>query len=410
MARIRSSKPEWWSKMKWCGLPRDIRFTYKGIWEVMVDDEGRFQADPRLVKAAVWPLDDDITPTIIAAWLEEIARVPVTVADASTAPAIAFYESGGIRYGFLPGFVKHQKISHPTPSKLPRPSGQAPERFANPVEIARKELESAQAPAAQPDSFGRVSGSAPEFLRPDVDGEVDPEADGKKRSGISDRRAVVIETSPDPPPLAVTHVTAQPITPAALFANQSVYEFGARFYGDSMPQRKRDVTDQLLATLAGGMRFRGGEYVRAGSLERLAQKCREVIAHPPRDKDSAIVVLLKKLADVSRESPTEAAARNARAEAAADRAIVDAEVEAFRREEPDTYARLTEHALAKYPGEGPMRETIRNAWIIGEIGARRRARQSVQESPHCRNSTHGTAHRNLVGCPVPTRPVAASRQ
>lgn len=128
MARIRSAKPEWWSSAKWCALPRDVRFTYKGIWEVMADDAGRFEADPRQIKAQVWPLDDDITPKKIAGWLPRLAAVQVRLKDSETrVQAVVLYESGGVQYGFLPGFVKHQKISNPTPSKLPKP----PELFAN---------------------------------------------------------------------------------------------------------------------------------------------------------------------------------------------------------------------------------------------------------------------------------------
>lgn len=145
MARIRSAKPEWWSKVKWCALPRDVRFTYKGIWEVMADDEGRFQAEPRLIKSSVWPLDDDITTKKLEKWLARLASVTVTTKDGDRAPALLLYVVDGVRYGFMPGFVKHQKISHATPSKLPPP----------------------------PEILGSGSGKAPETLRPDVDVDVD---------------------------------------------------------------------------------------------------------------------------------------------------------------------------------------------------------------------------------------------
>lgn len=93
-------------------------------------------------------------------------------------------------------------------------------------------------------------------------------------------------------------------------------EFGRVFYGAASPSRKREVTQQLLATLNGGATFRRGVKVAAGSVARLEAKCREVIAEGVKDPDKAIVVLLKKLADVgnAQDSPTERAQRAAAAE------------------------------------------------------------------------------------------------
>lgn len=149
MARIRSAKPDWWQKEKWCALPRDVRFTYKGIWEVMADDEGRFQADTRLVKAQVWPLDDDITPKKLEQWLAQLERVMVTRTDGTKVPAVQLYTVDGVRYGYLAGFEKHQKISHRTPSKLPSP----------------------------PEPFRSHSGNDPESFSPDTDKDFDKDGD-----------------------------------------------------------------------------------------------------------------------------------------------------------------------------------------------------------------------------------------
>jgi hypothetical protein len=170
MARIRSSKPEWWTSAKWCRLPRDLRATYKGIWEVMCDDEGRFLADPRQVKADVWPLDDDITPKKIASWLPRIGSVNVTLEDKSKTTAIVFYDVEGVRYGFVPGFVKHQKISHKTPSKLP----------------------------PLPESLRISSGMAPENIPPDREMELEVEGDvEKEKETTDDIRGRVREAFPE---------------------------------------------------------------------------------------------------------------------------------------------------------------------------------------------------------------------
>src|SRR5687768_4354881 len=109
----------------------------------MCDDEGRFLADPRQVKADVWPLDDDITPKKIAGWLPQLATVHVNMPDGVRVAAVEFYQADGVTYGYLPGFVKHQKISHPTPSKLPKP------------------------PSIDKEPHSKTSGAAPELRRSD---------------------------------------------------------------------------------------------------------------------------------------------------------------------------------------------------------------------------------------------------
>jgi hypothetical protein len=217
MARIRSSKPEWWTSAKWCRLPRDLRATYKGIWEVMCDDEGRFLADPRQVKADVWPLDDDITPKKLAAWLPKIGAVAVTLDDGARSQAIVFYDVEGVRYGYVAGFVKHQKISHKTPSKLPPP----------------------------PEPRRKRSGTAPETLPPDVDvdREMDVEVEKEKETTTTDNGAR--EAEPEQPKAAPGVVDL-----VALFPRE--------FYGDiqsflapMVPARKQAWVANLLAKLNG---------------------------------------------------------------------------------------------------------------------------------------------------------------
>lgn len=85
-------------------------------------------------------------------------------------------------------------------------------------------------------------------------------------------------------------------------------EFGRTFYGAAPLDRQRDVRRQLLALLNGGVALRKGVRVTAGSIERLEAACRDVIRDGVKDPDKAIVVLITKLGDVSKESPTEKAA------------------------------------------------------------------------------------------------------
>lgn len=112
--------------------------------------------------------------------------------------------------------------------------------------------------------------------------------------------------------------SSERVSPAPRNARQlppAAAEFGRVFYGSAPPSRKRDVKQQLLATLNGGATFGRGVKVAAGSVQRLEAKCRQVIDEGVKDPDKAIVVLLRKLADVgnAQDSPTEKAAAAAAA-------------------------------------------------------------------------------------------------
>lgn len=138
MSRIRSAKPSWWSDQLLVTLTRDERFTYKGLIEVCADDEGRFIADPRVVKGRVWPYDDDLTTE----WVERVlATLSALGADEHDGEygRIMLYAHKGARYGWVVRWARHQRISHPTPSTLPPPplSASAIARLAG-VESARR--------------------------------------------------------------------------------------------------------------------------------------------------------------------------------------------------------------------------------------------------------------------------------
>lgn len=110
MARIRTVKPEFWTDETMAEVPREVRLLFLGLLN-HVDDEGRCVDNPRLVKAAVFPLDDDITSEIIRRWLDEL----------STKARVVLYEASGRRYLQVCNFRKHQKIDRPAPSRLPDP-------------------------------------------------------------------------------------------------------------------------------------------------------------------------------------------------------------------------------------------------------------------------------------------------
>lgn len=110
MARIRTVKPEFWTDETLAELTRDVRLLFLGLLN-HVDDEGRCVDNEKLVKAAVFPLDDDVDSTIVRRWLDEL----------STTRRVVLYEVAGRRYLQVANFKKHQKIDRPKTSTIPSP-------------------------------------------------------------------------------------------------------------------------------------------------------------------------------------------------------------------------------------------------------------------------------------------------
>lgn len=108
MPRIRTIKPQYWTDAKIQSLSVEARLMYIGLWNY-ADDSGRFLADPRLIKAAVFPIDDNFPPERVYGILRELSgsgRVIVWMCD-------------GEMYGEIPNFRKHQVINKPGKSSLP---------------------------------------------------------------------------------------------------------------------------------------------------------------------------------------------------------------------------------------------------------------------------------------------------
>lgn len=143
MARIRTLKPDAFTSESLCSLPRGARWTFAGLL-TYVDDEGRGRADPRLIRAAIYALDDDITADDVATELDMLEKIDT----------IRRYEVGGKRYLYFPHW-DHQKISHPTASKLPAPPEHAPphppEELRNPLEPSGNILEASGPHARAPE-------------------------------------------------------------------------------------------------------------------------------------------------------------------------------------------------------------------------------------------------------------------
>lgn len=107
MPRIRTIKPDAFHSDSLSELDRGVRWTFAGLW-TYCDDEGRARCDIRLIKAALYPLDDDVSLSVLLADLDELERVG----------CLCRYEVAGRKYLHIPGW-EHQKINRPTLSKLP---------------------------------------------------------------------------------------------------------------------------------------------------------------------------------------------------------------------------------------------------------------------------------------------------
>lgn len=111
MPRIRSLKPEIWLSPQVMNLSRDGRLLFIGLI-TQADDEGRGVADPRKLKAAIFPGDDDIGSTRVLELQQEISQQGLAV----------FYNGNGHgRLCELVSFTSHQSINRPSKSRYPEP-------------------------------------------------------------------------------------------------------------------------------------------------------------------------------------------------------------------------------------------------------------------------------------------------
>jgi hypothetical protein len=174
MARIRSIKPEFFTSLTIADQPLSARLTFIGLW-TYVDDNGVGLADPRLIRAAVWPLEE--TPDILQRTREDLQRL-------HAAGLITLYTASGKALVSVSSWDEHQKVSHPRKPRFPRPtlgqtggdtppdqgsyetredSGNPPEDYQSPPEILRPE----QGAGSREQGAGITTSSAPAPRTPD---------------------------------------------------------------------------------------------------------------------------------------------------------------------------------------------------------------------------------------------------
>lgn len=121
--RIRTVKPRIWQDEEIVTISRDARLLFV-VLITMADDEGRFLAKPMAIAGHGYPEDEDA-----------LKRIPKWLAELETVGLVQLY---GGRYGCLPNWLRHQKISHSTPSILPKPPEQCPNGSGELRELFRK--------------------------------------------------------------------------------------------------------------------------------------------------------------------------------------------------------------------------------------------------------------------------------
>jgi hypothetical protein len=109
MARIRTIKPDFFTSLTVADLTPEQRLTFIGLW-THADDAGRCVDDPRLIKAALWPLDD-----------RTAADIEIDLKALTESSLITRYTLNRKRYLAVTNWDEHQRINRPTESKLPAP-------------------------------------------------------------------------------------------------------------------------------------------------------------------------------------------------------------------------------------------------------------------------------------------------
>ena len=110
MSRIRTVKPEFFESESLAKVSRESRLAFIGLF-ALADDHGRLRYLPKRIAGDLFPLDDDVTPEHVERWITELEEVD----------CVRTYEVEGKTYLYLPEWETHQKIDHPSQSRIPEP-------------------------------------------------------------------------------------------------------------------------------------------------------------------------------------------------------------------------------------------------------------------------------------------------
>lgn len=106
MARIRTIKPTFWTDEDMAEISESACLLAIGLLNY-ADDEGYFNANPKLIKAAVFPIR------------ETSRSIPVLLQELSNCGYISLFSAqNGKHFGLINNFTKHQVVNKKTPSKI----------------------------------------------------------------------------------------------------------------------------------------------------------------------------------------------------------------------------------------------------------------------------------------------------
>jgi len=144
MARKRMLAPEFFTSATMNAVSVEAMLTFAGIW-CWADDFGRGENDETLMKSAIWPRRRSVTDRKVRGFVDELIMSRVLCA----------YAVNGISLVHVTSWREHQKISHPTKSKL------APCQEHEPEAWTAFAIDNDHALA----KFRSDSGTAPEWIR-----------------------------------------------------------------------------------------------------------------------------------------------------------------------------------------------------------------------------------------------------
>lgn len=125
MARIRSVHPDICVSPTMAELPAHLERTFVRLW-THCDDHGRCLDIPRLIKAAIYPLHDDMTAEVLDDELEQLRKAGLVIRYQGDGKALLAVRSWG----------EYQHPNRPRPSKLAAPKKSDERRHVHSSELA----------------------------------------------------------------------------------------------------------------------------------------------------------------------------------------------------------------------------------------------------------------------------------
>lgn len=348
MPRIRTIKPEFWQDEKLAPLTPIARLVFLGLIS-MADDAGRVVDNVKSIDGFIFPLSNDTSRES----LDTLARL---------SRVLRYRTKSGQQLIQVLNW-HHQKVDKPSKYVLPAPT--------------------------------KASAEAPTTSAPDEESS----RDARESLDESSRSDLVPSTNDLGPPTQYQgpstsdRVSARGEPPAALFETlpEKAKELLTLFYEfpamtEKQRERYRYVAMQLVDTIDAkhpGPKIRGGQRVKARSVEHLNDICADVMRDPPNDRDLAILWVLKKLLDPPKgPTETELARRNEAAVRQEEDLYHDEARAAgiqWAKNHPDEYQPIIAELEARYRGKNSAFTNMAKAEELTHLCAKAAGFPSFEE-------------------------------